>query len=195
MRLRDKETGEVGDYFLTNHKREKIAIVPNGKSPSEGIIFDSIKELNDRFENVPEEKTYGGRVPKNGDKYWYTSADGIILSSAWSCDGPFCPIDANRFELGSAFWTREEVEKELKRRKAYVILKEDTKGFKPDWEDSLKEKFYVYYDFNEKKLLIGFSYYCLGRLLHFDTEEDAEESIKTHQQQWLDYLGIEEEEV
>lgn len=58
MRLKDKQTGKVGDYFLTNQKREKIAVVPNGKSPTEGFIFDSLKEMCEQFEDAPDTRPF-----------------------------------------------------------------------------------------------------------------------------------------
>lgn len=152
------------------------------------------KLLDEWFEKI-EEKKYGGRVPKNGDEYWYIAGDGTILSSIWSGYGKVCSADASRFESGSAFWTREEAEKELKRRKAYVILKDDTKGFEPNWTDGEQAKYFVAYSYYENTLNvdIAWRYKAIGQKLYFATEEDVRISINDHKQQWLDYLDAEDE--
>lgn len=146
--------------------------------------------LDEWFEKI-EEKEYGGRVPRAGAVYWTILAHGEILEDTWYD----LKRDGKRFESGSAFWTREEAEKESKRRKAYVILKEDTKGFVPDWKDSTQIKYYVVCPYDGFRILrVTFAFSNKHGILYFKTKEDAEASIKNHHQQWLDYLGVEEEE-
>lgn len=150
--------------------------------------------LEEWFEKIGEKK-YGGRVPKGGDEYWFLSPDGKLCRDTIATGyDTICTTDAHRFESGSAFWTYKEAEKEFKRRNAYVILKEDTKGFVPDWNNSYETKHAVYYDhINEKFDLLFFGANQYGADLFFATEEDVKASIEAHRQQWLDYLGIEEE--
>lgn len=139
--------------------------------------------LDEWFEKI-EEKKYGGRVPKNGDRYWIVCADGSLYETLWTSS----KCNANSFESGSAFWTHEEAEKELKRRKAYVILKDDTKGFKPDWKDLSKMMYIVCYDGVLRKLAVAtFRNTKVGELA-FATEADAEASIKAHEKEWKVWL-------
>lgn len=189
MRLKDKQTGVVGDYFLTNHKKTKIAVVPNGKSPSEGVVFDTLAELCERFEDAPEERKYGGRVREEGDACWYIDEEGDIIEDCWM------PTELQLiiYEAGNMFWTIGEAEKEVARRKAYVILKEDTKGFKPDWKDYNTKWFVRYCRSLGGVLRPDWTQRDSAELIYFSSSEDAEASIKTHRQEWLDYLGIEEE--
>jgi hypothetical protein len=151
--------------------------------------FDSHPDLLDEWFEKIEEKKYDGRVPKKKDMFWFIMADGVIAAGTW--DG--VDYDRDRFEAGSAFWTREEAEKELKRRKAYVILKEDTKGFVPEWAKSDQRKYVVLYNYYDNMLDIDivWCYKTNEWGLYFATEEDARASIKNHKQEWLDYLNIE----
>lgn len=177
-KITDKTTGEtfMGEVW--------IAEVKDGKR--ELKVELKTEDDVDRYEI---EKQYGGEVPKVGDAFWFIKCDGSIIESSW--DG--WEYDKTRFESGSAFWTREEAEKELKRRKAYVVLKEDTKGFKPDWEKGSGKKWYVLYLHDAGKFILDWRVaYDDGGKLYFATVDDAEASIKTHRQEWLDYLGVEQ---
>lgn len=180
MRLKDKHTGKI----------KKVLKIVVEKENGHGEVFTSIKDLNEGYEDAPEEKNYGGRVPEIGDYYWFIEGYGNIANAYW--DGT--DVDKARFECGNAFWTFEEAEKELKRRKAYVILKEDTKGFKPDWGKGGEGKWYVLYRHSAGDFILD---WCVahndGEKLYFATKEDAEASIKAHEKEWLDYLGIEEQ--
>lgn len=162
-------------------------------------LKDHPEILDEWFEKI-EKKKYGGRVPKKGDKFWLVGLSGSLNEFEWGWGVYNVDVDEDKafgpvwFEAGNAFWTREEAEKERKRRKAYVILKEDTKGFVPDWENPYSEGCSVYYSRAGKHLDVFFSFCRQNGLIYFATRADAEASIKAHRQQWLDYLCVEEEE-
>ena len=193
--LKDIPNAKAGEIF---ELKENGSLLFQGSDKSAGVFykkeevvaFDLLNPDKGWFEKI-EEKRYGGRVPKEGDKYWYIFANGSTADDFWNG----AEWDTDRFESGSAFWTREEAEKELKRRKAYVILKEDTKGFKPDWVESANQmKYYVFYSYDGlRELRVSFAFLNKEASLYSKTREDAKASIENHRQQWLDYLGIEEE--
>lgn len=187
MRLKDKQTGEVGDYTVVNRVGEHCVGVAKDGDIDNPIFFDSLAELNERFEDAPEEKKYGGRVPKDGDEYWVVYANGVIESQLWRDT----ETDGDVFECGSAFWTEEEAERELARRKAYVILKEDTKGSNPDWKDLSKRKYSVCYDYSLRRLAVANFVCSTVSELAFATEEVAIASIKAHEKEWKTWLGVE----
>ena len=197
MRLRDKQTGEVGDYtFVTRYGEDGVGVAKDDDIDSL-IFFNSIAELNEKYEDVPEEKKYGGRVPKAGDKFWLVLLDGSLTEVEWGGDNVdeafFEHGGAVWFESGNAFWTKEEAAKEAARRKAYVILKEDTKGFKPNWKNNDEEKYYVLYSHDLGRFSIGWNRQLdSGGKLYFATEEDAEATIKAHEKEWKTWLGVEE---
>ena len=101
-------------------------------------------------------------------------------------------VDDGRYEFGNYFKTEEEAQKASGWLKAFAVLRDDTKGFKPDWENSDQDKWYVYYDHREKELTANLVWTQQGEPLHFATEEDAEASIKNHEREWLAFYEVEE---
>lgn len=194
--LKDLPNAKAGEIFtlcqreLANGGDETVLVGEWCEFCEEEIEkFDILNPDKGWFEKI-EEKEYDGRVPKVGDIYWAICADGAPFETFWRGMN----LDKDRFESGNAFWTHEEAEKELKRRKAYVILKEDTKGFKPDWKNGDEKKWYVLYRYNADSFILDWhAANNAGEKLHFATKEDAEASIKAHRRQWLNYLGIEAE--
>lgn len=143
--------------------------------------------LTDWFEEIPEEPKTVDDL-EEGDECWMLDTDLEPLRIEWRGT----PYDIRLRELGLIYLTKKELEHELARRKAKVILERDTKGFKPDWEQFRIDKYNVYYDFEAEKLKTS----CWGRhdygTIVFATEEDAEASIKAHPDEWKMYLGVEE---
>lgn len=130
---------------------------------------------------------------KDGDVYF------DINSAKMIGRGYYCSynqaIKAQR-EVGDIFLTKEDAKKELARRKARVILLRDTKGFKPDWENTSaldnKWVYTVYYSHREN--ILQTNGYAINRFpcdIWFATEADAEASIKAHPNEWKTYLGVE----
>ena len=129
-KITDKKTGEtfMGEVWIAEIKDGKRELKVELKTEDDADRYE--------VEDAPEKK-YGGRVPKNGDKYWAIGTSGDV--TPLSFEGVDYDIEA--FECGNAFWTEEEAEKELARRKAYVILKEDAeasiKAHRREWLDFL----------------------------------------------------------
>ena len=94
--------------------------------------------------------------------------------------------------LGNYFDTEEEAEKHLEWLKARTVLIRDTKGFKPDWNDSDQVKVSIYYDSYHRKLLNACAWTVKRAEIFFETEKEAENSIKIHEKWWKIYLGVEE---
>ena len=177
----DKKTGEtfMGELWIAEIKDGKRELKVELKTEDDADRYD--------VEDSPEEKKYGGRAPKAGDEYWVVYSNGVIESQPWEDK----ETDGDLFECGSAFWTEEEAEKELARREAYVILKEDTKGFKPDWGNDTY-KYVVTWTSSEGGRLFteGVCSLCNSRLC-FATKEDSEASIEAHEKEWKTWLGVE----
>ena len=189
--LKDLPNAKAGEIFerLTDdgalYYAESSDLLYSGEEIAEFGILDRGKGW---FEKIEEQK-YGGRVREEGDACWYIDEEGNIIEDCWM------PTELQLiiYEAGNIFWTKEEAEKELKRRRAYVVLKEDTNGFVPNWKDVNATKYGVFYDW----YYLTFAVYEMwnrqkGHSIYFATEKDAEASIKAHRQQWLDFLGIEE---
>lgn len=140
------------------------------------------------IEMVPEQPKTVDDL-KEGDKYYSISSDGFITTEIYRLETQY--EDGQRIALGNAFLTRKEAEKELARRKAETILKRDTKGFKPDWNDRLQSKFHVAYFAEAHRLSYAWTTSINDGLIYFASEEDVMESINKHSREWKRVLGVE----
>lgn len=104
----------------------------------------------------------------------------------------------NLNKLGAWFDTKEEAEKYLEYRKAKTIIKQDTKGFKPDWWDKKQIKYSGSYQddpftgYGCVKLAIKESSTTMESLVYFKSKKDIEESFKKHPEEWRKYLFYEQ---
>lgn len=113
MKLKNKRTGEMGiiNYF----DNQSIVIYPidenwNAKGDKK-YVYHSLTELNEEWEDAPEE-------PK---EYWYVSDNGYICTHIDDGDS----WDEHRKEIGNYFETKEEAEKAVKKLKAWKRLKDN----------------------------------------------------------------------
>lgn len=122
------------------------------------------------------------------EDYFYITTDG----SVWLCSkNKDKELDKNRKAIGNYFETIEEAEKYLEYLKAKVIIKQDTKGFKPDWKDIMEDKYYGFWDSSAKKLdWIRISILQDDRI-YFETKNDIKESFEKHPEEWKTYLTYE----
>lgn len=93
--------------------------------------------------------------------------------------------------IGNCFATRREAKQYRKWLKARATLLEDTNGFKPDWNDEDEWKYYVYYNHKDSTFWVSSMSYLNDGKIYFETKEDAENSIKSHEKEWKIYLGVE----
>lgn len=94
--------------------------------------------------------------------------------------------------LGLLFGTREEAEKHLAYLKAKEVIRQDAKGFKPDWNDYDESKYYGYWDFKEHKPDWGISYMSKGANIYFKRFIDIDKSFREHPKEWKVYLTYEQ---
>lgn len=189
---KDLPTFKAGDEFVIRNG----SLWAIDKESPEGVICAYAKPtldkfpniLKDWFEEIPEEPKTVWDL-EDGDLYYSIGIRGTIELNTWTSH----EVDYDVRNAGNCFLTSENVEKELARRKAKVILERDTKGFKPDWKNS-DFGYAVYYDVmrEDHRLSCNWDEYIDGSI-RFKTEEDAEESIKNHEKEWKIYLGVEEE--
>ena len=112
MKLRNKKTGDIG--YLIVGKGSTHYVVADNEWNNCGI-YNSLAELNEEWEDAPEE-------PK---EYWYIEEDGDVIEMAYQEDDKF---DQKRRQIGNYFDTREEAEKAVEKLKAFKRLKD--KGLK-----------------------------------------------------------------
>lgn len=102
----------------------------------------------------------------------------------------FPTLIANLKSIGNCFETKEEAEKYLKYLKAEAIIKQDAKGFKPDWKNNDEEKYLGFWDFDEDKLDWLPRNIFKEATIYFKSREDIEESFEKHPEEWRTYLDL-----
>lgn len=127
--------------------------------------------------------------PRIGERCWSFLADGEVVPFYWST----LPYDLARHELGNIYRTEKECEKARDRRLAEVRLRR-TSTFKPDFKNG-NGGWIIGYDYYLKELTYD-SIDCTdyGEPVRYETDGEAEKSIRENREDWLTYLGVEEEE-
>ena len=97
----------------------------------------------------------------------------------------------NLKSLGLLFETREEAEKYLEYLKAKAIIKQDAKGFKPDWNDD-ETKYSGYWGYFYEKFNSTSTCLVKDTTIYFKSEEDIKESFEKHPNEWKTYLTYEQ---
>lgn len=132
-------------------------------------IIDGSELADMKFE-IQEDGTLkqivkGKFVPRHGEKYYYIGIYGLI-----KCDDAG---DHWLFNHQLVFRTKKECEEY---RNFLDLLDEYT--FEPDWNNSYQTKWFIYYDHNGKKIIIGHLWSAQTTAIWFKSEEIAEEFIE-----------------
>lgn len=96
-------------------------------------------------------------------------------------------LEQRRKAFGNYFKTREEAGDCLAYLKARAIIKQDTKGFKPDWSN-YEHKFCGAWDLLNNRLFFHPIMTSRQSTIYFRTKEDIEESFAKHPDEWKTYL-------
>lgn len=98
----------------------------------------------------------------------------------------------NMRELGVLFDTWLEADKKLAYLKAKEVIKQDAKGFKPDWSNKEQYKYYGYLDLREHKPIWNVSNIAKTVNIYFESRQLLEESFEKHPKEWKTYLTYEQ---
>lgn len=93
--------------------------------------------------------------------------------------------------IGNHFKTKEEAKKYLEYLKAKAIIKQDAKGFKPNWQDTDEDKWCGVWDIIHKEVSTHITWYGQEDTIYFKSKEDVEESFEKHPDEWKTYLTYE----
>lgn len=170
------EAGEHLEIYHSDDKKWLHIFDNNGEEVYQLKIGDNVAKMhNEWFEEIRE--------------YFYIDSRGDIEYSRneWNED-----VVEDRKLIGNYFETKEEAEKYLEFLKAKTIIKQDTKGFKPDWNDKDETKYWGYWDFYKNKLDYDWDYGAKRVGILFKTIKDIEESFKKHPEEWKTYLSYEQ---
>nr|DAV82847.1 MAG TPA: hypothetical protein [Caudoviricetes sp.] len=178
--LKDLPFAKAGEIFKEMHDDEAIVLAPeNWDQHRQSIYIDEIENLDDWFEEV---RTFG--------EYYYVIDVG---HAGYLEDGSYRPNDTlGRMEIGNIFKTKEEAEKYLEYLKAKTIIKQDAKGFKPDWNSDWQSKFSGYWNCNKNEAVVTWTISSKSSEIYFSSREDVEESFKKHPDEWKTYLTYEQ---
>lgn len=157
-----------GGYFTLYKDLDKMSV----GDLHEGYIenFDEwFEEAVEEFYFI-DEKGFVSTLPKN-----YIHAD-VHLRQA----------------IGNHFKTEEETERHINYLKAKEIIKQDVKGFKPDWGKSSEIKYCGEWNFKPNKPTIRSATFIKSTTLFFGSIEDIKESFKKHPDEWKTYLTYEQ---
>lgn len=137
-------------------------------------VYTPTQEIADQ-NNKPKKKLR----PEIGEVYFYIE-DLDICEIIW---GISSNADSGLWDSGNAFFTKEEAEKELAKRKAKQKIKdyiiENGLEFEPDWQSEGQIKWAIFYNSSKERLSTdcGLSY-RLPDTAYFDSREHAEQVIK-----------------
>lgn len=127
--------------------------------------------------------------PKVEEPFRYIDRDGEIRTDMFT--GSY--QDKVALEFGNMYpLDSDQAERDVAWLKALRVLREDTKGFEPDWRDGGQAKWFVEYDFERGGLGTDCTTLWKAEPIHFATETDALESIKSHEKEWRVFLNVKE---
>lgn len=145
---------------------------------------------------IEEIKNGPWKPSKDKETFWALSDNGEIQERKAEfekyCDEHYT-IDT-MYEIGNIFQTKQQAEKAADWLIAFKVLRDDTKGFKPDWGDSRQTKWTAEYNHETKKLNVYWACFVSGGVPYFKSEEDVRRSVEKHKKEWLTFLGVEGEE-
>lgn len=175
--LKDLPFAKAGDIFKGELEYGTTVLFPEDyENYKHKLSSDEFWDFDEWFEEVVEE-------------FYYIDEKGII--STVLEDYRHTDIHL-RQAIGNYFKTKEEAEKHLEYLKAKEVIRQDTKGFKPNWNNYDEVKYYGYWDFYKNKLDYDWDYETKRVEIFFKTIEDVKESFEKHPKEWKTYLTYEQ---
>ena len=178
--LKDLPTIEAGRIFEeTKSSLGGTLLYATGFCSDFTIDKDGIENFDEWFEEV-------------GEPEWvyYINAFGGVVDNVRVADLP--GVRASLKSTGNYFKTKEEAEKYLAYLKAKAVIKQDAKGFKPDWQDTDEDKWCGVWDIVHKEVSTHVTWYSQEDIIYFKSKEDIEESYEKHPNEWRTYLTYEQ---
>lgn len=183
------KAGEVFQEWLgaRNQKGERALFSKNHTDTN--LWPNDIENFDEWFEEIeepglPKEFFYivGGKISK---------VEYLTFSFDEDTKQEYKEIIEREKSVGNYFETGEEAKKYLEYLKAKTIIKQDAKGFKPDWTDR-EAKYYAYWDFevNEPDWSISYTNNVLN--IWFKSRQDILYSLEKHPEEWKILLTYEQ---
>ena len=188
--LKDLPFAKAGDILSLERSQEhgyfklcKDRSNPRSIELYEGIVEGFIDNFDEWFEEIKEPKIFF-TIDIYKSKFKEINTD---YYSGWSA------LEVKNIkDLGLLFKTKEEIDKFIAYLKAKAIIKQDTKGFKPNWNNEGEKKFFGSWNFQRKEVYWDYEYINKYVEIYFKTNEDIEESFEKHPNEWKTYLTYEQ---
>ena len=177
--LKDLPTFKAGEEFQLHRGgiKDYITLFKDDEQVYQFKVGENVSEMfNDWFEELPDI-----------NEYFYITDDGkvdFVVEENLN-------LSERRKAIGNIFETKEEAEKYLEYLKAKAIIKQDTKGFKPNWQDTDEDKWCGVWDIIHKEVSTHITWYGQKDTIYFKSKEDVEESFEKHPDEWKTYLTYE----
>lgn len=177
--LKDLPTIEAGRIFEeTKGSLGGTLLYATGFCSSFTIDKDGIENFDEWFEEIKEPEQI----------YYVDNLGGYVSKIEKDQFAVFPTLIANLKSTGNYFENREEAEKYLAYLKAKTVIKQDAKGFKPDWNSDWQSKFSGYWNCNKNEAVVTWTISSKSSEIYFSSREDVEESFKKHPEEWKTYL-------
>ena len=160
--------------------------------------MSNLEELKQKYDELGKEiekmeKGSTGRwKPEEAKGYWFLDSFGGAIGTNW-INNFRAYRDNWRYINNNVFKTKEEAQK----YRNYILARAEHiyEFANEEWENEGIKKYCIYYDYEDKELIIENVYFTkkIGQL-DFKTEEQAQEFINKYEKQILKYeFNIEEE--
>lgn len=197
--LKDLPTFKAGEEFFISESGNLIAGTPRNPKqitvktryglPMRIDLIAYAQETLEEFPNILKDWFEEIKEAEKPKKYFYIGSMGHIESDeprGWELSLRLRKMIGNHFE------TEEETERHINYLMAKEVIKQDTKGFKPDWNDEEEDKFFGYWDFKQEKVDYSLVFYIKRADIYFKTLKDIKESLEKHPIEWKTYLTYEQ---
>lgn len=176
--LKDLPFAKAGEIFDDQYEDGILTFYHQNRTID--IYKTDIENFEEWFEEV---RTFG--------EYYYVIDVGHV---GYLEDGNYRPNDTlGRVKIGNIFETREKAEKYLEYLKAKAIIKQDTKGFKPDWNNEDENRYRGCWDLKEDTTIWMYESGAFREpLIFFKSVKDIKESFEKHPNEWRTYLTYEQ---
>lgn len=193
--LKDLPYAKAGEIFeLSVGKRSTFSeeILTNEKNEDTVIWIKDIAPINfvKWFEKLPEVKLperffyiSGGEINYIDKDYyfWDKKAEKEYQQKIDKCKS-----------IGNYFETQEEALKYFEYLKAKTVIKEDAKGFEPDWNDKKQWKYRGEWEYLYNNFIPNSDWVARNTAIYFKSEEAIRDSYSEHPEEWKTYLTYEE---
>lgn len=189
--LKDLPTFKAGEEFFISESGNFIAGTPrNPKQITVETLYGIPKKIDlmayarETLEEFPNILTDWFEELPDLNEYFYITDDGNVDFVVEENHN----LSKRRRAIGNIFKTKEEAKKYLEYLKAKAIIKQDTKGFKPNWQNINETKYLGFWDLDEDKLDYLPRNIFKEVAIYFKSREDIEESFEKHPEEWKTYL-------